>query len=239
MAKRKRTLCKVKKLLVGQTAAACLAGGGWRLLLSKDKEITAELLEEIPATILAEALYRGEIGPKYLQRNLPHLAATAHARKLELRDLVKCPPPWLEVGCGARHNLTSTDVGLDIDVRLSPQVVGRAQELPFKDRAFACVLCVGVLMHLPAPDWQQALLELARVSSRWVMLGEYITRVETDLLWDYSRGTHGDGVPGLLWARPYPAPTGFQELKSAVLDSFGPEVTFIVFRRRGRRHDKL
>jgi DNA-directed RNA polymerase subunit beta len=62
------TLRKVKKLLVGQTATARLADEGRRVLLSKDKEVTAELLEEIPATYWGEIKVGDEAVEEELSR---------------------------------------------------------------------------------------------------------------------------------------------------------------------------
>lgn len=91
----------------------------------------------------------------------------------------------LEVGCGEGRQLAAIGsrfpeahlVGLDLpDVELtqawdgieSAMVQGSALTLPFTDRSFDLVLAIEVLEHLPDPD--QALREIARVSSAAVVL---------------------------------------------------------------------
>ena len=60
----------------------------------------------------------------------------------------------LDAGCGMRPYkgflVTSNEyVGMDGCLALKPDVVGRAQDIPFKDESFDSVLCTEVLEHLP------------------------------------------------------------------------------------------
>ncbi len=82
----------------------------------------------------------------------------------------------LEVGVG---NKTVSDYlkkcGLevttcDLAADLKPDVVADVRDLPFDDNTFEVVLCCEVLEHIPFEDVPQALSELKRVSSGWVII---------------------------------------------------------------------
>ncbi len=53
---------------------------------------------------------------------------------------------------------------LDIDPALGPDVIGDVRELPFPSKSFDLVCVYEVLEHLPFPESEKALAELARVS---------------------------------------------------------------------------
>lgn len=90
----------------------------------------------------------------------------------------------LEVGCGEGEVLSALKsvslakfLGCDIDgARLDHAnaehpgevFMGSAYELPFISNGFQCVVCCEVLEHLQFPE--DALEELSRVSSNWVLL---------------------------------------------------------------------
>ena len=59
---------------------------------------------------------------------------------------------------------------LDIDHRLSPDITGSVLEMPFPDEAFSVVTCCEVLEHMPYSEFKKALIELARVSQKFVIL---------------------------------------------------------------------
>jgi predicted SAM-dependent methyltransferase len=59
---------------------------------------------------------------------------------------------------------------LDIDIRLAPDVVGSVLDQPFSNGGFDTVACFEVLEHLPYEDFSNALRELHRVSSSYVLL---------------------------------------------------------------------
>lgn len=189
------------------------------------------------AMVKSEAYYLGEGGAAYLARNYNRLRADTPARRHALRMLLPLAwqgARWLEVGCGIGSNLYLQDVGVDCDPRVLREVcrdgrlgvLGRAQKLSmFIDRSFAVVFCVGLLMHLPDGKWQQALAEMTRVSTHYVILGEYVTEVERDLTWQAE--------PGLLWERPYPTPVGWQQVREVrPLAPFDSDVTFLVWVRQ-------
>lgn len=81
---------------------------------------------------------------------------------------------------GARgHDLTCSDISvpmlkaarlrLDAD-NLSPHyAAGNIYNLPFADKAFDCVTCIRLFQHLTSEESIRALIELSRVSSRYVL----------------------------------------------------------------------
>ena len=86
------------------------------------------------------------------------------------------PTTCLEVGIGTgdvRAALTANGVNVtvvDIDDRLGVDRAGTVTALPCKDNEFEVALCCQVLEHLPWEEVDQALAELARVSSRRVVV---------------------------------------------------------------------
>lgn len=52
-------------------------------------------------------------------------------------------------------------------------VLGVARDLPFPDDSFDLVVTVGLLIHIPDEALEQVMGELVRVSSRYVLSGEY------------------------------------------------------------------
>ncbi len=85
------------------------------------------------------------------------------------------PDNFLEIGVGNRfisdylrqreYDVTT----VDIDAALSPDVNASVITLPFKAQAFHLVACYEVLEHLPYDLFQQALVELYRVSRQFVV----------------------------------------------------------------------
>jgi ubiquinone/menaquinone biosynthesis C-methylase UbiE len=94
------------------------------------------------------------------------------------------PGRLLDVGCGTGlilRNMPPGAVGLDINPwnakkaksyvpRSGGVVVGDAEKMPFKNRAFSTVVCAEVLEHLPNPE--MAIYEVDRVlDDRGVLIG--------------------------------------------------------------------
>lgn len=98
------------------------------------------------------------------------------------------PGNVLEIGGGAgifsavlrRQGIKCTVV--DVDPELSPDCVGTVLRLPFSDRAFQIVACFEVLEHLPFECFAEALLELVRVSNKYVVL----SLPDARRVWAYS-----------------------------------------------------
>ncbi len=197
----------------------------------------------------ATALYRGPGGESYWQRNAAGVQAASAVRRQALRALVPGHARfthWLEFGAGLGANLCYGDVGVDLDLRVLRQM--RAGVVPvlwdvtlcslpfFPERSFPVVLSVGLLMHLPAPTARRVIGEMTRLSSAYLITGEYDAAEERDLRWNPETGAQGDGPPGLLWERPYAElmdNVGLELLSSrADLPGFEARVTFAVWRRK-------
>jgi|SRR3989338_1086980 len=86
------------------------------------------------------------------------------------------PAKILEVGVGNRFlydylKKAGKDItSVDINSERRPDVVGSVVDLPFDDNSFDAVLCFQVLEHLPFDNFHKALIEMRRVSSRYVFL---------------------------------------------------------------------
>lgn len=72
----------------------------------------------------------------------------------------------LDVGCGVKpykeYLIASTEyIGIDGQQKVRPDILARAQEIPFPDNYFDSVLCTEVLEHLPEPE--EAIRQIKRV----------------------------------------------------------------------------
>lgn len=108
------------------------------------------------------------------------------SEQARIADLLKILPPSFEhcLDIGARDGYISFRlaercdqvVALDLSPALisHPKVLlmqGNATALPFSDDAFDVVLCTEVLEHIPSGLLEKACREIARVTSRWVLIG--------------------------------------------------------------------
>jgi len=59
---------------------------------------------------------------------------------------------------------------LDLDEKLSPDIVGNVLSIPFEAGAFDVVACYEILEHLPYEDFRKALSEIFRVSRSYAIL---------------------------------------------------------------------
>ena len=185
----------------------------------------------IPNDPVASRLYVGEGGLLYWQRNKEHVLEMANDRRAFIRSLypTQREQVWCEVGCGVRANIYPSDLGIDVDARLDPDITASILDLPLPDESISVMLCVGLLMHLPAGHWQVALREMARCAQDAIIIGEYVSMQDSDLYWDWHNGEMGWGDKGLLWERPYPAPDGWREVARTINHRLFPYVTFLVF----------
>jgi ubiquinone/menaquinone biosynthesis C-methylase UbiE len=61
-------------------------------------------------------------------------------------------------------------ITIDIDQHLQPDIVGNIVKLPFKSNYFDSLICYEVLEHLPYVNFHDALLEINRVTNKFVTL---------------------------------------------------------------------
>ena len=136
-----------------------------------------------------EALWTGEFGASYLERN----ADAGAGRDAFWTALLGQYPVQrvLEVGCNTGANLQwiaprlapGDTYGVDVNRTALERararfpdvntLVARATDLPFRDRWFDLSFTTGVLIHLPEDSVAQAMAEIVRVSRRYVLCGEY------------------------------------------------------------------
>jgi len=83
---------------------------------------------------------------------------------------------YLEIGVGngiltqlliAREKIVTT---IDLNFNLYPDIVGELPVLPFYDKSFEVSLCYEVLEHLPFDLFEQSLLDIARVTTDYVII---------------------------------------------------------------------
>lgn len=171
--------------------------------------------------------WEGEFGRAYTDRNVqdPQLRLSAFATMLEGTEIRRI----LEVGCNRGHNLVTLNLllGAKADVvGIEPNpyalslaraasdqtsaLLGRADDIPFRDGYFDLVFTAGVLIHVAEDDLGRCLDEIFRVSGRYILAVEYFAPEETpvayrgrnDLLWKRDFLTHyQDRFPGLALAR--------------------------------------
>ena len=119
----------------------------------------------------------------------------------------------LEVGCNRGHNLQAIRAlreppavrGIEpmyfarriahengLDVR-----DGTVYEIPYEDGMFDLAFTCGVLIHVPPDSLHAAILELARVSRRYVLAVEYPAEQDQEVPYR--------GLTGMLWKRDYGA----------------------------------
>ena len=70
---------------------------------------------------------------------------------------------------------------------------GNLKKIPFEDNVFDLVFTRGVLIHVPNSDLDKALMELLRISKKWVFNLEYFGKDGNMIKWK-----RGDD---LLWYR--------------------------------------
>jgi pseudaminic acid biosynthesis-associated methylase len=159
-----------------------------------------------------EALWSGEFGDAYVDRNLTaggnrqSFWQTTLAEFSGIRNV-------LEVGCNLGANLhwfanylSPKDVyGVDINLkalnalrRTHPDLNALwspARDLPFRDRWFDLVFTMGVLIHQPESTLPLAMSEIVRCSRRYVLCGEYFAEQTTEVPYH--------GQTGALFKRDY------------------------------------
>ena len=114
------------------------------------------------------------------------------------------PRAVLEIGVGtglfntAARQLGITVESIDIDPELRPDYVGSVLALPFLDQSYDVVVCFQVLEHLPFDRFGAAMSEIARVSSRHVVL----SLPDAESVWRYAFHIPLLGERNVFFRRP-------------------------------------
>jgi pseudaminic acid biosynthesis-associated methylase len=195
-----------------------------------------------------EALWAGEFGDEYVDRNL-HAAEGRRAfwneqlTRLGVRSA-------LEVGCNVGGNLrwlaealgTEHVAGVDVNERaleiLREEVPGidvrhaSARTLPFEDASFELTFTMGVLIHQPPEQLDDVMREILRCSSRYVLCGEYYAEELTAVPY---RGQEGALFKLDFGARYQQLAPGLELIDKGFLprsEGVWDDVTYWVFEKR-------
>lgn len=95
----------------------------------------------------------------------------------QIKEVINCKPKkLLEIGIGngivsyILKNFGLSVTTLDNNKNLKPDIVGSVLNIPLPDSSFDLVLCCEVLEHLPYVEFKKALLEIYRVTRRFLIL---------------------------------------------------------------------
>ena len=153
-------------------------------------------------------VWQGEFGDQYTDRNVlnPEIRVKAFRTMLDGLNLNRV----LEVGCNRGHNLAVLKslypdielVGIEpnqqareIANRNFPILAGDTRDLLFRSDCFDLAFTAGVLIHISPADLHQAMREIARVSSAYILAIEYFAEEDTEVTYR--------GNTGLLWKRDF------------------------------------
>lgn len=169
-----------------------------------------------------EALWAGEFGDAYIERNKDAEAGRGDfwAKQLEALGATSA----LEVGCNIGANLQwvggalgpENVAGVDVNPTalelLRERVPGvdarlaSGARLPFDDGAFDLVFTMGVLIHQdPATQLEPMMREVVRVASRFVIAGEYHADEPTEVPYRGQEGALFKQDFGALYQRLFPS----------------------------------
>jgi pseudaminic acid biosynthesis-associated methylase len=158
-----------------------------------------------------EQLWRGDFGDAYVDRNID----AYNGREPFWTEIIGRlgPSRVLEIGCNIGGNLrwiaphleSGAVFGIDVNLKALDAlrtfvpdvnaVRASARELPFRDQWFDLVFTMGVLIHQPDESLPDVMAEMARCSSRFVLIGEYFAPEDTEVPYR--------GVDGALFKRDY------------------------------------
>jgi pseudaminic acid biosynthesis-associated methylase len=199
-----------------------------------------------PETKRLEALWSGQFGDEYVERNARAAEKRAGFWQMILADLQ--PRRALEVGCNLGANLrwiaeatgAENTYGIDVNQKALERVhatlpgvnaiLSPARELPFRDRWFDLVFTMGVLIHQPESTLPLVMSEIVRCSRRYVLCGEYHAEETTEVAYRGQEGALFKRDYGRIYQELFP------ELKLHKQGFLGPEegfddVTYWVFQK--------
>jgi ubiquinone/menaquinone biosynthesis C-methylase UbiE len=96
------------------------------------------------------------------------------------------PKSILEIGPGNNFLKNSLKENfdiktLDINKEFKPDFKGSIDDIPLKDKLFDLVCCFQVLEHLPFNKFEKSLLELSRISKKYVLISLPFSRFDFKL----------------------------------------------------------
>lgn len=197
-----------------------------------------------------EALWAGDFGDAYIERNKDAETGRRSFWEHQLGRLGV--PSVLEVGCNIGGNLrwiaeligAENVAGIDVNEKaleiLRKRVPGvdarlaRGAELPFEDGAFDLVFTTGVLIHQdPETQLEPMMREIVRVSSRYVIAGEYHAEELTEVPYRGQEGALFKQDFGALYQRLFPelelVDDGFLSPREGRWD----DLTYWILRKQG------
>jgi pseudaminic acid biosynthesis-associated methylase len=202
--------------------------------------------DQQPEAKRLEALWGGDFGNEYVERNIAASAPRAPFWN-ELLDGIQVSRA-LEVGCNVGANLTwlakrlpeDGVFGIDINRKalahlrtVVPNVnalYSPARTLPFRDGFFDLTFTMGVLIHQPPDTLPLVMSEIVRCSRRYVLCGEYFSDEPTEVAYR--------GQPGSLFKRDFGAyyQQLFPELRPIKRGFLGKDqgwddVTYVLFEK--------
>ena len=160
--------------------------------------------QQEPEAKRLEALWGGEFGNEYVQRNIEAAKPRAPFWN-EILDQVQVARV-LEVGCNVGGNLVwiaerigaQNVYGVDINRTALAHLRTRipdvnalhapARTLPFRDGFFDLAFTMGVLIHQPPETLPLVMSEIVRSSRRYVLCGEYFAPDPTEVAYRGQTG---------------------------------------------------
>jgi pseudaminic acid biosynthesis-associated methylase len=168
-----------------------------------------------------EALWAGEFGDAYVDRNLDAESGRSDFWREQIERLGV--ESVLEVGCNVGGNLrwiaeligAENVAGVDVNEKAlellrerAPGVdarVARGGELPFEDASFDLVFTTGVLIHQdPKTQLEPMMREIVRCARRNVICGEYFAEELTEVPYRGEEGALFKQDFGALYERLFP-----------------------------------
>lgn len=193
-----------------------------------------------------EDLWAGEFGDDYVKRNEGHYEhrGSYWNDMLDRYDITSA----LEVGCNIGGNLEwlqpripeghlygidvnhSAIAGLNARLPTVNAIWSPGRDLPFRDKWFDVVFTMGVLIHQPESTLPLVMAEMARCTSRYVLMGEYYSENTVEVPYRGHDGALFKRDYGRIFGQLFPH---FELLESGFLSKADgwDDVTWWIFQR--------
>jgi len=195
----------------------------------------------LPTQQQIEALYSGSVGDEYVKRNPNPNAAREPFWRAVLEETEA--QSVLEVGCGIGGNLSHmlnvpTLYGIDVHQpsldRAKENTHGKAKlykgsatAIPLPQKSVELAFTAGVLIHVSADALARVLKELGRVSSKYVLLVEYVDSHRRAIPWHGHTGIlfadafhlsfwRSNPNYSPVWRQPLTKAQGFDKMEAAL-----------------------